>query len=78
MRSALQVGLFVRRRLSGARRRLVLPHVSIDVMNPHLREISSQVSHDAFAELALDGAGWHQLGDRLTVPDSIGRLNLPS
>jgi transposase len=27
--------------------------------------------------LTLDGAGWHQLGDRLEVPDNIGLLHLP-
>jgi hypothetical protein len=46
-------------------------------MNLHLREISTQVSQGAFAVLTLDGAGWHQLGDRLEVPDNIGLLHLP-
>ena len=27
--------------------------------------------------LTLDGAGWHQVGDRLRVPDNIGLLHLP-
>jgi transposase len=43
-----------------------------------LQEISSQVSQNAFAVLTLDGAGWHQRGDRLVLPDNIGLLHLPS
>ena len=27
--------------------------------------------------LTLDGAGWHQTGDRLVVPDNIALLHLP-
>jgi hypothetical protein len=46
-------------------------------MNLHLQEISTQVSPGAFAVLTLDGAGWHQVGDRLTVPDNIALLHLP-
>jgi hypothetical protein len=46
-------------------------------MNLHLQEISTQVTEGAFAVLRLDGAGWHQLGDRLVVPDNIGLLHLP-
>jgi transposase len=46
-------------------------------MNLHLQEISTQVSPGAFAVLTLDGAGWHQLGDRLVVPENIGLLHLP-
>jgi hypothetical protein len=46
-------------------------------MNLHLQEISTQVSPGAFAVLTLDGAGWHQVGDRLVVPDNIGLLHLP-
>jgi len=46
-------------------------------MNLHLQEISTQVSRGAFAVLTLDGAGWHQVGDRLVVPDNIGLLHLP-
>jgi transposase len=35
------------------------------------------MSQSAFAVLTLDGAGWHQLSDRLVVPDNIGLLHLP-
>jgi transposase len=56
---------------------LVLPRANVHAMNLHLQEISTQVSPGAFAVLALDGAGWHQAGDRLRVPDNIGLLHLP-
>jgi transposase len=46
-------------------------------MNLHLQEISTQVTAGSFAVLTLDGAGWHQKGDRLVVPDNIGLLHLP-
>ena len=39
--------------------------------------ISRWVSRDAFAVMMLDGAGWHQTGDRLVVPENIGLLRLP-
>ena len=56
---------------------LVLPRANVHAMNLHLQEISTQVSRGAFAVLTLDGAGWHQVGDRLVVPDNIGLLHLP-
>jgi transposase len=55
----------------------VLPHANIDAMNLHLQEISHWVSRDAFAVMMLDGAGWHQTGDRVVVPENIGLLRLP-
>jgi transposase len=56
---------------------LVLPRANVHAMNLHLQEISTHVSRGAFAVLTLDGAGWHQVGDRLVVPDNIGLLHLP-
>ncbi|WP_428483117.1 IS630 family transposase [Rhodopila sp.] len=56
---------------------LVLPHANVHAMNLHLQEISTQVAEGAFAVLTLDGAGWHQTGDRLEVPENIGLLHLP-
>ena len=53
----------------------MLPHVNVEAMN--LQEISRRVTQGAFAVLTLDGAGWHQKGDRLVVPDNIGLLHLP-
>lgn len=56
---------------------LVLPGVSITAMNLHLAEISQNVSLGAHAVITLDGAGWHQIGDKLKVPDNISLLALP-
>lgn len=56
---------------------LVLPAANADAMNLHLREISTQVTPGAHAVLLLDGAGWHQTGGKLTVPDNISLLHLP-
>ena len=46
-------------------------------MNLHLAEISTQVTQGAHAVVTLDGAGWHQQGDKLKVPDNISLLPLP-
>ena len=48
-----------------------------DEMNEHLQEISTQMAKNAHAVLALDGAGWHQGGGDLQVPDNISLLHLP-
>lgn len=56
---------------------LVLPTVNIDMMNRHLAEISTQVSADHHAVLVLDGAGWHQCGEKLKIPNNISLLHLP-
>jgi len=46
-------------------------------MNLHLQEISRQVAQGAHAVIVLDGAGWHQTGGRLRIPDNISLLHLP-
>jgi len=46
-------------------------------MNLHLAEISRCVAPGAHAVLTLDGAGWHQTGATLQVPDNISLLPLP-
>ncbi|TDG02839.1 IS630 family transposase, partial [Paracraurococcus ruber] len=56
---------------------LAMPHVSAEAMSLHLAEIASQVTADAHAVVVLDGAGWHQTGGRLRVPDNITLLRLP-
>ena len=56
---------------------LVLPAATTDMMNLHLAEISAAVAPGAQAMLGVDGAGWHQLGERLKVPDNITLLHLP-
>ncbi len=46
-------------------------------MNLHLATISQRVAPGAHAVLELDGAGWHQLGGRLQIPENISLLHLP-
>jgi hypothetical protein len=56
---------------------LVLPAANTHAMNLHLREISTQVAQGAHAVVVLDGAGWHQTGGKLAIPDNISLLHLP-
>jgi hypothetical protein len=56
---------------------VVLPWVSCEAMTIHLAEISTQVGPGAHAVLVCDGAGWHQTGQRLTVPANVSLLRLP-
>jgi hypothetical protein len=56
---------------------IIMPAVNIEAMNEHLAEISTQVAPRAHALLVCDGAGWHQPGERLIVPDNITLLSLP-
>ena len=56
---------------------LVLPEINTEAMNLHLAEVSRCVAPDAHAVLNLDGAGWHQIGGKLQVPDNISLLSLP-
>jgi hypothetical protein len=56
---------------------IIMPAVNTEAMNEHLKEISTQVSPGAHAVLVCDGAGWHQPGKRLRVPDDITLLPLP-
>jgi hypothetical protein len=56
---------------------LVLPHANIEAMNLHLAEISRCVPPGCHGVVTTDGAGWHQFGPRLKVPDNISLLHLP-
>lgn len=56
---------------------LVLPAANTDAMTLHLVEISRTVAAGAHAVLIVDGAGWHQTGGRLVVPDNVTLLHLP-
>ena len=56
---------------------IVMPAVNIEAMNEHFKEISAQIAAGAHALLVLDGAGWHQTGGKLAVPDNITLLSLP-
>jgi transposase len=55
----------------------VLPLANGPAMTLHLAEISRQVAPGAHAVVTLDGAGWHQTGGKLRVPDNISLLPLP-
>ena len=56
---------------------IIMPAVNTEAMNEHLAEISTQVKPGAHCLLVCDGAGWHQKGERLIVPDNITMLPLP-
>ena len=56
---------------------LVLPIANTEMMNLHLIEISRHVTPGSHAVVLLDGAGWHQTGGKLKVPDNISLLKLP-
>jgi hypothetical protein len=56
---------------------LVLPFANAEMMNLHLAEISATVAPGAHAVLTIDGAGWHQIGDKLQLPVNITLLHLP-
>ena len=55
----------------------MLPQVDAAMMNLHLAAISARVAPGAHAVMPVDGAGWHQPGGRLRVPDNITLLRLP-
>ena len=57
---------------------LVLPKADAEAMNLHLAEISRIVASGSHAVVLLDGAGWHQTGGKLKVPDNISLLKLPA
>lgn len=46
-------------------------------MNERLKEISTQIAPSPIAVVICDGAGWHQRGKDLIVPDNIRLLSLP-
>ena len=56
---------------------IIMPAVNTEAMSEHLKEISTQVAPGAHAVLICDGAGWHQTGGQLCVPDNITLLSLP-
>src|SRR3546814_8170656 len=56
---------------------MIMPYANAAAMNAHLREISAEVAPGAHAVLVCDGAGWHQRGKKLALPDNITLLSLP-
>ena len=57
---------------------MITPAANTEAMNLHLGEVSTQVTAGAQALLVCDGAGWHQRGRQLVVPDNIAMLTLPA
>lgn len=56
---------------------IIAPAANTECVNLHLEEISTQVAKGAVAVLIWDGAGWHQTGGNLKLPDNIVLLSLP-
>ena len=57
---------------------MIIPNCDTWGMNLHLQEISTQVACGAHTLLVCDGAGWHQRGKKLIVPDNLTLLSLPA
>ena len=56
---------------------IIMPYANAHAMNEHLKEISIHVDEGAHALLLCDGAGWHQTGGKLKVPDNITMMLIP-
>jgi DDE superfamily endonuclease len=56
---------------------MIMPAANGEGMNEHLKELSTQVTPCSIAVVICDGAGWHQRGKELIVPDNIRLLSLP-
>ena len=57
---------------------MIAPAANTECMNLHLAEIATHVTPGACAILICDGAGWHQKGKDLELPDNIVLLPLPA
>ena len=73
--SAYLFGALCHQRKIGAA--IIMPGVNAEAMTEHLKEISAQVAPGAHGVVVCDGAGWHQRGKRLVVPDNLTLLPLP-
>jgi hypothetical protein len=56
---------------------VIMPAANAEGMSEHLKELSTQVAPSSIAVVICDGAGWHQRGKELVVPDNIRLLSLP-
>lgn len=56
---------------------IIAPVANTECVNLHLAEISRLVAPEALAALIWDGAGWHQTGGELKVPNNIILIPLP-
>ena len=57
---------------------IIMPAANAEAMNEHLAEISTQIAQGGHTVLLCDGAGWHQTGDKLRVPENISLLPDPT
>ena len=73
--SAYLFGALCPARAAGAA--VIMPKANGEAMGGHLKVISAGAAPGAHAILVCDGAGWHQPGERLTVPDNVTLLPLP-
>ena len=56
---------------------IIAPAANTECMNLHLAEISTQVTPGSIAAVICDGAGWHQRGGQIKLPDNVVLLPLP-
>ena len=56
---------------------MLLLTTNVECMNLHLAEISTQLTPGSIAAVICDGAGWHQRGGQIKLPDNIVLLPLP-
>jgi len=56
---------------------VITPAANMECMNLRLAEISTQVAPGSIAALICEGAGWHQRGGDIKLPDNIVLLPLP-
>lgn len=56
---------------------IITPAANKECMSRHLAEISTQVAPGSIAAVICDGAGWHQCGGQLKLPDNIVLVPLP-
>jgi transposase len=56
---------------------MIMPAANTEGMIEHLKELSTRVTPSSIAVVICDGAGWHQRGKELIVPDNVRLLSLP-
>lgn len=56
---------------------IIAPTANTECMNLHLAEIATQITPGSTGVMLCDGAGWHQTGGELVVPDNIVLVHLP-
>jgi hypothetical protein len=56
---------------------VIMPAANAEGMSEHLKDLSTQAAPSSIAVVICDGAGRHQRGKELVVPDNIRLLSLP-